>query len=63
MPLKKGTSNKTMSDNISELMSKYMSTHSIGTSHPANKKKAQKQAVAIAYSKRRESGGKGKGGY
>lgn len=51
MPLKKGKSSSTISSNVKELMDKYLSTGSIGTSHPPSKEKAQKQAVAIAYSK------------
>ena len=57
MPLKKGSSDKTVSGNIKELMHTYDSKGAIGTSHPASRKKAQKQAVAIAMSKARESGG------
>lgn len=48
MPLKKGSSNKTISGNVGELMHTYKTKGKIGTSSPANKKKAQKQAVAIA---------------
>lgn len=55
MPLKKGTSKKTVSSNIKELMGSYKKKGKIGTSKPASKKKAQKQAVAIALShKKRE---------
>lgn len=50
MPLKKGSSRKTISNNVSEVMSSYSKTGKIGTSKPKSKKKAQKQAVAIALS-------------
>lgn len=50
MPLKKGSSDKTVSKNISELMKSYKKTGKIGTSKPKSKKKAQKQAIAIALS-------------
>lgn len=50
MPLKKGSSNKTVSKNISELMKKYKKSGMIGSSKPKTKKKAQKQAIAIALS-------------
>lgn len=50
MPLKSGSSNKTKSDNIKELMKSYKETGKIGTSTPKNKEKARKQAIAIAYS-------------
>ena len=56
MPLKKGKSQKTVSANISEIMSAYTKTKKIGTSKPKSKAKAQKQAVAIALSTAR--GGK-----
>lgn len=51
MPLKSGTSGKVMSENISATMHKYKKTGKIGTSEPESDEKAQKQAVAIAYSK------------
>jgi len=51
MPLKKGSSQKTISGNIGEMVRKYKKTGSIGTSKPASKKKAVKQAVAIALTK------------
>ncbi len=57
MPLKKGSSQKTVSKNIETLVHDYERKGSIGNSKPASKKKAQKQAVAIALSKARESGG------
>ena len=50
MPLKKGSSQKTISGNISEMVRKFKKTGSIGTSKPTSKKKAVKQAVAIALS-------------
>jgi hypothetical protein len=58
MPLKKGKSKKTISKNIETEMKKYKKTGKIGTSKPKTKKKAQKQATAIALSKARESGAK-----
>lgn len=51
MPLKKGSSDETVSANISEMMGSYKETGEIGTSNPPNAKAAQKQAVAIALSK------------
>jgi hypothetical protein len=50
MPLKKGSSSKTISKNISELIRSYNKTGKIGSSKPKTKKKAQKQAIAIALS-------------
>jgi len=50
MPLKKGSSPKTISKNISEVMGAYKEKGKIGTSTPNSKAKAQKQAIAIALS-------------
>ena len=55
MPLKSGSSKKVVSGNIKELMSAYKKKGKIGTSNPKNKRAAQKQSVAIALSKARES--------
>lgn len=51
MPLKSGKSNKVVSSNVAELVRGYEKQGSIGTSHPKDKKAAQKQAVAIALDK------------
>jgi hypothetical protein len=51
MPLKKGRSQKTVGSNLRKLVHEYEDTGRIGASHPASKKKAVKQAVAIALSK------------
>lgn len=56
MPLKKGSSQGTVSSNIKTLVHDYERKGSIGNSKPASKKKAVKQAVAIALDKARESG-------
>lgn len=55
MPLKAGKSRKSFVSNIRELMHTFKRTGKIGTSKPASAGKADKQAVAIAYSKQRES--------
>ena len=62
MPLKKGSSQKVISGNIGEMVRKYKKTGSIGTSKPASKAKAVKQAVAIALSKAGKSKKMAKGG-
>lgn len=51
MPLKKGSSDKTISANIKAEMKSYKKTGKLGTSKPKTKEAAQKQAVAIAYTK------------
>jgi hypothetical protein len=55
MPLKTGKSKEVVRKNVSELMHAYKNKGKIGTSHPKSKKAAQKQAVAIALSKAKES--------
>jgi hypothetical protein len=51
MPLKKGSSRKTISSNIGEIVRDYKQDGMIGTSKPKSKAAAVKQAVAVAYSK------------
>ena len=51
MPLKKGSSRKTISSNIGEIVRDYKQDGMIGTSKPKSKSAAVKQAVAVAYSK------------
>lgn len=51
MPLKKGSSQKTISKNIGTLVHDFKATGKIGTSKPKSKAAAVKQAAAIAYSK------------
>lgn len=58
MPLKAGKSKKVRQANIKEVIGSYEKTGKIGTSKPKSKKKAIKQAVAIAYAKQRKSKGK-----
>jgi hypothetical protein len=48
MPLRKGSSKLVVSSNIKSLVDDWKKDGSIGTSHPPTKKKAIKQAVAIA---------------
>lgn len=50
MPLKKGPSQSVVSSNIKKLVDEWKKDGAIGTSHPTTKKKAIKQAVAIALS-------------
>ena len=53
MPLKKGAGHKTVSSNIKTIVHEFERNGSIGTSKPVSKKKAIKQAVAIALNKAR----------
>ena len=50
MPIKKGSSKKTISNNVKEVFSAYKTSGKIGSSKPSSAAKAQKQAVAIALS-------------
>ncbi|KXS32794.1 MAG: hypothetical protein AWT59_1116 [Candidatus Gallionella acididurans] len=51
MPLKKGASQTVISSNIKALVHEWEEDGSIGSSHPATKQKAVKQAVAISLKK------------
>jgi chitinase len=62
MPLKKGSSQKTISRNIGELVGAYKEKGRIGTSKPKSKAAAVKQAAAIAYEKAGKSRKMSKGG-
>lgn len=59
MPLKKGKSQKTISKNIGEMVTKYKETGKIGTSKPKSMKAAVAQASAAAYQKAGKSKKKG----
>jgi hypothetical protein len=60
MPLKKGTSNDTVGKNVKKLVHEWEQDGAIGSSHPATKKKAVKQAVAISLNKRQARAGRSK---
>ena len=62
MPLKKGSSQKTISKNIGTLVRDFKETGKIGTSKPKSKSAAVKQAVAIAYDKAGKAKKMAKGG-
>jgi hypothetical protein len=62
MPLKKGSSQKTISSNIGEIVRDYKKDGMIGTSKPKGKAAAVKQAAAIAYDKAGKSRKMAKGG-
>jgi hypothetical protein len=51
MPLRKGSSQAVVSSNIKILVNEWEKDGSIGSSHPATKQKAVKQAVAISLQK------------
>ncbi len=51
MPLRKGSSHLIVSSNIKTRVDDWKMDGPIGTSHPQTKKKAIKQAVAIALTK------------
>ena len=51
MPLRSGSSRKAVSSNIKELVDTYKSKGKIGSSKPASKSAAVKQAVAISLKK------------
>ena len=62
MPLKKGSSQKTISTNIGEMVRDYKKDGMIGTSKPKSKAAAVKQAAAIAYEKAGKAKKMAKGG-
>ncbi len=62
MPLKKGSSQKTISKNIGTLVRDFKETGKIGTSKPKSKSAAVKQAAAIAYDKAGKAKKMAKGG-
>lgn len=51
MPLKRGSSRKTVSHNVKEMVDSWKSKGKIGNSRPRSKKKVIKQAVAISLKK------------
>jgi hypothetical protein len=55
MPLQAGKSAASFAANIRELMHAFHATGKIGSSKPASKAKANKQAVAIAYAQKRRT--------
>ena len=54
MPLIKGGGKGNFSANVKETMDSYKAKGTIGTSKPADKKAALRQALAIAYSEMRK---------
>lgn len=55
MPLMSGSSPKTRSTNIKEMLHAFKQTGRIGNSHPKSMKKAVAQAAAAAYRKAGET--------
>ena len=51
MPLKSGSSQKVIQENIRELVNSWKKTGKIGNSRPENEEEAIRQATAIAYAK------------
>jgi hypothetical protein len=51
MPLHKGSSQAVISENVGEMVHEWKKHKKIGTSRPKTRKKAVKQAVAIAMKK------------
>lgn len=62
MPLKKGSSQKTIGSNIGTLVRDFKESGKIGTSKPKSKTAAVKQAAAIAYEKAGKTRKMAKGG-
>jgi len=62
MPLKRGSSKKTVSSNIGEMVRSFKETGKIGTSKPDTKGAAVKQTVAIALTKAGKAKKKASGG-
>jgi hypothetical protein len=55
MPLIAGSSDKTRSSNIREILHSFKRSGKIGTSKPGSMRKAVAQAAAIAYAKQRKT--------
>lgn len=55
MPLSKGKSRKSISENIAHEIRQYKKTGKIGTSKPRSMKAARRQAAAIAYATARKA--------
>lgn len=51
MPLQSGTSESTIQSNLKEVYKSYKRRGRIGNSRPRSRRKALKQAIAIAYAK------------